>query len=103
MLRIRIFSLVLASLSLAAPTQAAVLTAVGGLQGAAVFAKSSIDPHSVNATGLGLVPTGGATLPVKLNTRAIPKPAESDSQLYAMIGLGLIGLMLMRRKRYGRN
>lgn len=98
MLRLRILGLIFAA-SLAAPAQATVLTVAGGLQGAAIFANNNVD----TSKSLGLGSLAGAAVKVKPLANVNPAKTENDSQLYAMIGLGIIGLALVRRKRYGRN
>ena len=101
MLRLQILSLVLAAAGLTLPAQAAVLSAAGGLQGAAVFAVAN---GSLESTNLSAVPAQlGANV---LSAKPIPRVNavnDDDSKIYAMIALGVIGFTLIRRRRYGRN
>jgi hypothetical protein len=92
----------LAALSLAAPAQAAVLSAAGGLQGAAVFAAANGSLESANLLAVP-APLGANVLSVKPIPRVNTVKDESDSQIYAMIALGVIGFTLIRRRRYGRS
>jgi hypothetical protein len=97
MLRLRIL-LVSATLSLALPAQAAVVSAAGGLQGAAVFAANTAGIEHSAALG-----SLAAVTPVKPMLPPAPVQQEDDLKTYAMIALGLIGLTVIRRKRYARH
>ncbi|MGL4995275.1 MAG: LPXTG cell wall anchor domain-containing protein [Deefgea sp.] len=92
-------------LGLSVSAQAAVVPAVGAMQGATLFAANngSLEQGLQSTT---LASTGALMIHPVLGAPARPlatvKADESNSNWYAMMGLGLIGLMLIRRKRYGR-
>lgn len=91
----------LSGLFFAVSTQAAVVPAVGAVQGTAILAahNGSLEQE------LRLAPAAVSIHPVLgTPTRPVVKPAEDENQsnIYAMLGLGALGLMVIRRKRYGR-
>ncbi len=96
-----VFAFTLLGLTVAA--QAAVVPVVGAMQGATLFAANN------GSLEQGLQPSAGAdpmNIHPVLGTPTQPvtnvKSSDDRSNLYAVVGLGLLGLLVARRKRYGR-
>ncbi len=94
---------VFTSLGWVSSAQAAVVPAVGAMQGTAIFAtqNGSLE-HSLQSTAaagaMQIHPILGApTKPV-----ATVNATDDHSNVYAMLALGALGLTVIRRKRYGR-
>jgi hypothetical protein len=96
---------VFTSLGLACSAQAAVVPAVGAMQGTAIFAtqngslEQELQPRILAGAGqMNIHPILGApTRPI-----ANVKSTDDRSNVYAVMGLGILGFMVVRRKRYGR-
>ena len=95
--------LVFASFSWASSAQAAVVPVVGAMQGTTIFAtqngslEQSLQPVAATAA-LQIHPVLGAPTKPIANTNT----SDANSNIYAMLALGALGLTIIRRKRYGR-
>lgn len=95
--------LVLTSLGWASSAQAAVVPTVGAMQGTAIFAtqNGSLEHSLQPAAAVGAMQIhpilGAPTKPI-----ATVNATEDHSNVYAMLALGVLGLTVIRRKRYGR-
>ncbi|QZA77582.1 hypothetical protein K4H28_15100 [Deefgea tanakiae] len=98
-------ALVFIGLGLAVSAQAAVVPAVGAMQGTAIFATNNGSLEQDLQPRI-LAGAGQTNIHPILGTPARPvanaKSTDDHTNFYAMLGLGLLGLMVARRKRYGR-
>jgi hypothetical protein len=94
--------LVFTSLAWVSSAQAAVVPVVGAMQGTTIFAtqngslEQSLQPAA--ATALQIHPVLGAPTKPIVNSNT----SDANSNIYAMLALGALGLTVIRRKRYGR-